>query len=157
MQSRILLGLAAVAIAVAVGGCASASGGGGGYGGSGGSSPSAATPQSILGTWQLVGGTIANGSISPDGSTVTLKLDGAHSGGQGPCNSFGATEIGSTTGKISIRVGIRTMMACAEAARNVTESNYFAALGKVTEASLSSGKLTLTGGGVSLVFTKASK
>lgn len=155
MQNRILLGLAAVAIAVAVGGCASTSGGG--YGGSGGPSPPAATPQSILGTWQLVGGTTANGSISPDGSTVTLKLDGAHSGGHGPCNSFGATETGSTTGKISIRVGIRTMMACAEAARNVTESNYFAALGKVTDASLASGNLTLTGGGVSLVFTKASK
>jgi heat shock protein HslJ len=156
MQSRILLGLAAVAIAVAVGGCASATGGGG-YGSSGTPSPSAATAQSILGTWQLASGTTANGSISPDGSTVTLKLDGAHSGGQGPCNSFGATETGSTTGKISIRVGIRTMMACAEAARNVTESNYFAALGKVTDASIASGNLTLTGGGVSLDFTKASK
>jgi len=157
MQSRILLGLAAVAIAIAVGGCASAAGGGGGYGGSGGSSASGATPQSILGTWQLVSGMNATGPISPDGSTITLKLDGAHSGGKGPCNSFGATETGSTTGKISIRVGIRTMMACADAARNVTESNYFAALGKVTQASLSNDKLTLTGGGVSLVFTKASK
>jgi heat shock protein HslJ len=149
MHSRILLGLAAVTIAIALGGCATASGGDSGSSG--------ASPQSILGTWQLVGGTDANGAISPDGAPVTVKLNGAHSGGQGPCNSFGATETGSTTGKVSIRLGIRTMIACAEDTRNVTESNYFAALGKVTTASIASDKLTLAGGGVRLVFTKSTK
>jgi heat shock protein HslJ len=164
MESRVVLGLTAVALAIALGGCASTAGAGGGNGGgsgggsgSGGSAAPTPTPQSILGTWQLVSGTDANGAISPGDSTVILKLDGAHSSGQGPCNAYGASETGSTTGPISIHLGIRTMMACAEAVRNVTESRYFAALGDVSDASLAGGKLTLDGGGVSLVFAKASK
>jgi heat shock protein HslJ len=164
MRSRILLGLSAFVLAIALGGCAAASGGTGGGGMSGGGGRSAgssatpsATPQSILGTWQLVGGSDANGALSPGGATIILKLDGAKSGGQGPCNAYGATETGSTTGPISIKLGIRTMMACSEAARNVIESRYFASLGKVSQASVASGKLTLSGGDVTLVFTRASK
>jgi heat shock protein HslJ len=164
MRSRILLGLSAFVLAIALGGCAAASGGaGGGSGGgpSGGSSGTSsdtpsASPQSILGTWQLVSGSDAAGALSPGDATVILKLDGDKSGGQGPCNAFGATETASTTGPISIRVGIHTDMACAEAAKNVIETRYFAALGKVSRAALADGKLTLTGGGVSLVFSRAS-
>jgi heat shock protein HslJ len=160
MQSRVVLGLTAVALAIALAGCASTAGAGSGTGGGstgGGSAAPTPTPQSILGTWQLVSGTDATGAISPGDSTVILRLDGAHSSGQGPCNAYGASETGSTTGPISIHLGIRTMMACAEAVRNVTESRYFAALGEVAHASLAGGKLTLDGGGVSLVFTKASR
>ena len=159
MQRRIVLGLTAVALAVALTGCAATAGAAGdGTGAGGAPAPTpTATATSILGSWQLVSGTDSRGAISPDGSTVILKLDGAHSGGQGPCNSYGATETGSTTGPISIRVGIRTMMACAEAARNATESRYFAALGDISHASLTGGKLTLEGSEVSLVFTRAGK
>jgi heat shock protein HslJ len=165
MRSRILIGLLAFVLAIALGGCAAAPGGGTSSGGSSSGGPtgggptgtSSASPQSILGSWQLVSGTDANGTFSPDGATVILRLDGAKSGGQGPCNAYGATETGSTTGPISIRLGIRTMMACAEAARNVVESRYFAALGKVSHAALADGKLTLSGRDVSLVFTMASE
>jgi heat shock protein HslJ len=102
-----------------------------------------------------VTGTDANGTFSPDGATVTLKIDGVHSGGQGPCNAFGATVTGSVTGAISIVVGIHTEMACSEAIRNLTESRYFAALGKVSHSSISGGDLTLTGDNVRLVFARA--
>jgi heat shock protein HslJ len=145
--------IASILLAFVLVGCAAASGGGSGPGGSSGT-PSA-PPEPIAETWQFVSGTDTNGAISPAGAVVTLKIDGAHSGGQGPCNAFGATVTGSTTGAISIVVGIHTMMACSEAVRNVTESRYFAALGKVTHSSISSGDLTLTGGGVTLVFARA--
>jgi heat shock protein HslJ len=161
MRSRILLGLSAFVLAIALGGCAAASGGGGSSGGGlpgdGSSGGSSSAPQSINGTWQLVGGSDANGAFSLGDATITLKLDGAKSGGQGPCNAYGATETGSTTGPISIRLGIRTMMACSEAARNVLESRFFGALSHVSHAGLAGGELTLSGGGVSLVFSRQSK
>jgi heat shock protein HslJ len=164
MRSRILLGLSAFVLAIALGGCAAKSGGpGGGTSGPPGAAPSAtpsasplASPQSILGTWRLVSGSDSSGTLSPAGATIILKLDGEKSGGQGPCNAYGATETGSIAGPISIRVGIHTEMACAEAARNVIESRYFSDLGKLSQAALADGKLTLSGGGVSLVFSRVS-
>jgi heat shock protein HslJ len=154
MRSRILLGLSAFVLAIALGGCAAASGGAGGGAGSPSLSPSP-SPLPIDQTWRFVTGTDTNGTFSPDGAAVTLKIDGVRSGGQGPCNAFGATVTGSVTGAISIVIGIHTMMACSEAIRNVTESRYFAALGKVSHSSISSGDLTLTGDGVRLVFARA--
>ena len=139
--------IAGVILAVLLAGCAAAPG----SGSTGGSS----SPAPIAQTWRFVTGTDANGTFSPDGAAVTLKIDGVHSGGQGPCNAFGAKVTGSVTGPISIVVGIHTMMACSEAIRNITESRYFAALGKVTRSSISSGDLTLTGHGVRLVFARA--
>ena len=148
-----------VLMTVVLAGCAAASGGGSGGNSGGGSLSSSSSPspspQPIAETWQFVTGSDANGTFSPDGAVVTLKIDGVHSGGQGPCNAFGATVTGSVTGTISIVVGIHTMMACSEAVRNVTESRYFAALGKVTHSSISSGDLTLTGDRVRLVFSRA--
>jgi heat shock protein HslJ len=150
-----------VLLAVVLAGCAAASGGDFSSSSSSpspspsSSSSSSSSPQPIAETWQFVTGSDANGTFSPDGAVVTLKIDGVHSGGQGPCNAFGATVTGSMTGTISIVVGIHTMMACSEAVRNVTESRYFAALGKVTHSSISSGDLTLTGDNVRLVFSRA--
>ena len=141
--------IAGAILTVLLAGCAASSG----DGSSGGSS--SPSPSPIAQTWRFVTGTDANGTFSPDGAAVTLKIDGVHSGGQGPCNAFGAKVTGSVTGPISIVVGIHTMMACSEAIRNITERRYFAALGKVTRSSISGGDLTLTGDGVRLVFARA--
>jgi heat shock protein HslJ len=86
---------------------------------------------------------------------VTLNINGRGSGGSGGCNSFGAIATGSTTGRFSIRLGIHTDMACVGAERDITEHHYFAALGKIDTALMTSDELTLTGPGVSLTFERS--
>jgi heat shock protein HslJ len=105
----------------------------------------------------LVTGSDAKGTFTPGSATVTLDLNGARSGGKGPCNAFGAKTSASTTGPIAIILGIRTEMACAEPELNTTEARYFAALGLVKTAAIASGRLSLTGGGDSLVFVRSTK
>jgi heat shock protein HslJ len=176
LRSRIGAMLGSVLIVTALAACASpvgvgsgGSGGGSGGSGSGGSSSGGASgsgssgsggsgsPQDITGNWQLVSGTDAKGNMTPGGATVTFTFNGQSSGGHGPCNSFGATATGTTTGTIAIVVGIHTEMACLDPELNATENRYFAALDKVTSASLDSDTLTLTGDGDSLVFSRAKK
>jgi heat shock protein HslJ len=88
---------------------------------------------------------------------VTFTIHGASSGGHGPCNSFGATAKGTTTGVVSIVIGMHTEIACVDPDLMTTETRYFAALDKVNKATLDNGTLTLSGDGDALVFTKASK
>lgn len=147
LASRIGAILGTVMIVTALAACAPARSAGGGSG----------TSQDISGNWQLVNGTDSKGTITPGDATVTYKINGQSSGGRGPCNSFGATTQGTTTGPIVIVVGIHTEMACLDPELNATEARYFAALGKVTTAALDNGTLTLTGNGDSLVFTRATK
>jgi heat shock protein HslJ len=148
--------LGSVLIVTALAACASA----GASGGSGGGARSGGTPgsaQDITGSWQLVSGTDAKGAITAGDATVTFTFNGRSSGGHGPCNSFGATSTGTTTGPITIVVGIHTEIACVDPELNATEPRYFAALDKVTTASLDNGTLTLTGNGDTLTFTRAKK
>ena len=150
---------AAIVIA-ALAGCATAANGGGSGGGSGAGGSGAGgsgSSHDITGNWQLVSGTDAKGAITPGAATVTFAFNGASSGGHGPCNSFGATAQGTTTGTIHIVVGIHTDMACVDPDLNTTESRYFAALDAVTKASIDGGTLTLSGGDDSLVFTRSAK
>jgi heat shock protein HslJ len=147
-------------VTIALGGCAGATGsgsGGSGSGGSGsgGSGSGGSGSDDVTGNWQLVSGTDEKGVITPGPAVVTFKLNGASSGGHGPCNSFGATTKGTTIGTITIVVGIHTEMACVDPDLNTTEARYFAALDKVTSAALDHGTLTLSGDGDTLVFTKA--
>jgi heat shock protein HslJ len=174
LVSRIGAMLGSVLIVAALAGCAggaggagsggfptggsSAGGSGSGSSGSGGSGAGGSgSSQDITGNWQLVSGTDAKGAITPGSAVVTFRFNGQSSGGRGPCNSFGATAKGTTTGAISIVVGIHTEMACVDPELNSTESRYFAALDRVTTAALDSGTLTLTGNGDSLVFSRATK
>jgi heat shock protein HslJ len=165
LVSRLGAMLGSVLIVAALAGCAAVGDGGSGSGGSGsagsgsGSSGSggSGSSQDLTGNWQLVSGADAKGVITPGSAVVTFKFNGQSSGGRGPCNSFGATAKGTTTGAISIVVGIHTEMACVDPELNSTESRYFAALDKVTTAALDSGTLTLTGNGDSLVFSRATK
>jgi heat shock protein HslJ len=118
------------------------------------STPSA-PGQSIAGGWVLISGQDGSKAITPSGATVTLTINGADSGGSGGCNAFGAVASGSTTGPFTIRVGIHTDMACVGDERNVTEHEYFDALGSISTAALSGGELTLSGPGASLKFRRS--
>jgi heat shock protein HslJ len=60
-----------------------------------------------------------------------------------------------TTGPLTITLGVHTEMACVEPTYNTTEARYFAALGAIRTASITNGKLTLAGGGDTLVFARA--
>ncbi len=102
-------------------------------------------------------GSDSTGALAIDGAAVTLKIDGTHSGGQGPCNGYGADISAATAGPLTIKRGIATTMACEAAERNSLESRYFAALSGVKEARLKAGELTLTGTGVTLGFARAGK
>ncbi len=157
---RATVAVSAILAVLALAGCASptVSGGGSGAGGSGagGSGPGgSSTTTPITGNWSLLSGTDSKGAITPpDQATVTLKLDGRSSGGRGPCNAFGAMASASTTGPLTITLGVHTDMACVEPDYNTTEARYFAALGAIRSASVAGGKLTLTGGGDTLVFAR---
>ncbi|HEX4057861.1 MAG TPA: META domain-containing protein [Galbitalea sp.] len=111
--------------------------------------------ESITGQWVLVSGEDGSHAITPIAKTVTLLIAGASSGGNGGCNAFGAVASGTTTGPFTIRVGIHTDMACVGANRNITEQQYFEALGKVEAASLSNAELILTGPGATLTFQRS--
>jgi heat shock protein HslJ len=156
MLGSVLIVTTLAACAGAGGGTGSPEPGGSGAGGSTGGSGSRSS-QDITGNWQLVGGTDAKGDITPGGAVVTFTFNGHSSGGHGPCNSFGATATGTTTGTIAIVVGIHTEIACVDPELNANESRYFAALDKVTTAALANGRLTLTGDGDTLTFTRAKK
>jgi heat shock protein HslJ len=147
--------LGSVLIVAALAACAGVAGSGGGSGSGGSGFGGSGSAQDITGNWQLTGGTDAKGAITPGSAVVTFKFNGQSSGGRGPCNSFGATSTGTTTGSITIVVGIHTEIACLDPELNSTESRYFAALDKVGTAALESGTLTLTGNGDTLVFTRA--
>jgi heat shock protein HslJ len=160
IRNRIATLLCSTLVAISLAGCAAGTGGGSGPGGSGAGGSGAGgsgASRTITGSWQLLSGTDAKGAITPGAARVTFTINGKSSGGRGPCNAFGATTRGTTTSTISIVVDIHTDMACVEPDQNTTESRYFAALNTVTRAALDNGTLTLSGGGDSLVFTRATK
>jgi heat shock protein HslJ len=160
LSGRLVALLGSALLVLALAGCAGAVGTGDGSGNSstgGGSTSGSGTAQSITGSWQLTSGTDAQGAMTLGTAAVTFTINGASSGGRGGCNAFGAKTTGSTTGAITIVVGIHTDMACVDPDIMSTEGRYFAALDKVTNAALDNGTLTLTGGGDTLVFSKATK
>ena len=112
-------------------------------------------PPDPTGTWAPVSGTDATGTITRGTAPVTFTFKGTSSGGRGPCNSFGATATGTTTGSIHIEVGIHTNMAGLGPQVNSTESRYFAALDAVTTAAPKGESLSLTEQGASLVFQQS--
>jgi heat shock protein HslJ len=158
--------VAAMSIGLALAGCAPSHmgvGPGGGSGGSGnGNSGGSTSPARITGNWILESAADHKGGMNLEGSTVTLKINGRDSSGQGPCNAYGATVFGKTpargaltfTGPVTITVGIHTEMACARQTLNELETRYFAALDDVTSASLVGDELVLLGPGVELDFGK---
>lgn len=113
-----------------------------------------ATSGSIDGTWKLVGGTDYDGLMHLHHMHVTLTVDGTDSGGDGPCNAYGANISSSRTGKVTIRRGVTTTMACAEQSRNTFEERYFRDLGNVDVAHLNAGDLWLVGSNASLQFAR---
>lgn len=167
--ARIRAGIAPVAIVLALGlaGCASGSGGSSVPTSSAPHTPTPSrtpTPSStaspaaheIAGKWQLASGTDAQGSLSIGNERVTLTVNGADSGGQGPCNSYGVHLSSSRTGPITVTRGIQTQMACADPDRMILEKRYFAALNNATQAELDGGSLVLSGAHISLRYSPIS-
>jgi heat shock protein HslJ len=116
------------------------------------SSPSSATQQTIDGHWRLVGGTDATGPMDLDSAVVTLTIDGADSGGQAPCNSYGVTISGDSVGTVTIRPGIHTDMACQDPERTALESRYLASLPTISSAHFHGQELVLDGPNVQLDY-----
>ncbi len=116
-----------------------------------------ATTGSIEGAWKLVGGTDSDGLMHLHDIRVTLTVDGANSRGAGPCNAYGASISSTRTGKVSIRRGVTTTMACVEQSRNTFEQRYFRDLDDIDVAHLSSGDLWLVGSNASLQFAPIRK
>lgn len=105
----------------------------------------------IDGTWRLVEGTARGGPLTiPDGSAVTLTIDGADVTGNAGCNGyFGSVEIGADHAAFT---GLgSTEMAC-ERARMTLETDYLTALGAVTRAVRDGARLILAADGVRLAF-----
>jgi len=135
-------GMLRVAVVIAVGlGAASCLGGCASAGGSPTGTPTSTA--SITGDWRLVSGHDGTGKFDLTGVVVTLRVDGSKSGGSGPCNGYGESIDGSTTGTIRLTRGVSTDMACVPQERNVLEARYFAVLGGTMSASLENGDLVL--------------
>ena len=119
-------------------------------------SPGSATPtdESLDGEWTLAKGTDATGTFDLKDAIATITLTGGNPGGRTPCNAFGATVSGGV-GKIDITPTFQTEAACADPELMELEPRYLDALDAVTEASVTSSGLTLTGPRVSLLFTLA--
>ena len=140
----------AILVAVTLAGCASTGAGGG-------SSPA---PPRVSGNWILLSATDARGAMNLSGSTITLQIDGAKSGGRGPCNGYGFRISGTTAGsRPGIYVGAITIgnlaateMACLKDPLNRLETRYFAALTEISSASMNDRTLVLAGNGVELDF-----
>ena len=143
----------AITVVLGLAGCANAHSGGGG----------SSAPSAISGNWVLASAADAQAQLNLTGSTVTLRIDGEKSGGQGPCNLYGSPMTGSATGPraavytgpIEIAHVRATQRACLADSLNVLEGRYFAVLGKITSASLIDHSLVLRGPNVELRFDKA--
>jgi heat shock protein HslJ len=118
--------------------------------------------KSIEGNWRLVSGHDSAGSFDLTGLRVTLAIDGAKSGGQGPCNFYGSPFDSSTTGHIVIGQSVSTSMGCIPASRMTLDSRYFAVLmgtGSTNNviASFKGAELVLTGGNGTLTYARSHK
>ena len=119
-------------------------------------SPGAGAPtdESLDGEWTLAEGSDATGTFDLKDAIATLTLTGGNPGGRTPCNAFGATVSGGV-GEIDITPTFQTEAACADPDLMELEPRYLDALDAVTEASVTSTGLSLTGPKVSLEFTLA--
>ncbi|MFC5382139.1 META domain-containing protein [Aquipuribacter nitratireducens] len=123
--------------------------------GCGGGAPavSGAAPVEVTGTtWVLAEATVDGASIDvPEGSRVTLMIDGDQAGGTSACNRYGAS-WSADGGRVTVGMLSGTEMGC-EPNVMAAESTYLAALPQVTAAARDGESLRLTGDEVDLVFT----
>lgn len=117
--------------------------------------------QDLLGSsWVLVSldGDTQVGEVI-GGQAVTLSFEGSsQAGGSGGCNSFGAAySANPATGSISFSEIVSTLMACTGEGIGEVEAIYFATLNGAESYEQAGNKLTISGGGHTLVFERTSK
>jgi heat shock protein HslJ len=125
-----------------------------GAGGSGGSvEPSVPARPDLIGTWQLQHGSGPSGPITlPASAQLTIAFD-AHRVSGRACNIYGGDYRLADDGTLTISAMSMTEMACEEPMMSL-EAAYHAALALVRSAAVTDDRLTLTGSGVELVFTR---
>jgi heat shock protein HslJ len=112
------------------------------------------TGQSISGTWELVKASDSSGTFDLSGLDVTLRIDGAKSGGQGPCNGYGVQFDGTTTGQRVVTPGASTAMGCIPSSRNALDQRFFAVLAGPMTAKIKHNELVLVGHEGTLAFRR---
>ncbi|TPW70045.1 META domain-containing protein [Schumannella sp. 10F1B-5-1] len=164
-RARLLLGAPAAAV-LALGllaGCSSGDDAASTDDASSSPKPSASTPESDSGAvidtgmarlWPLASITDAEGTLAPPTVSATLDLREADKvSGQGGCNGFGADATLGDGGSLVIGPIVSTKRACADPDQQAQETRYLAALDQVDKIAQSGDTLTLTGGGVELVYS----
>ncbi|MEX2162545.1 MAG: META domain-containing protein [Anaerolineales bacterium] len=117
--------------------------------------------QNLVGTsWSLVSldGSIQLGEAI-GGQAVTLSFDAStQAGGSGGCNRFGAEySAKAQTGAIAFSNIISTLMACIGEGIGEVEASYFEALSLADTYRVDGSRLTIAGGGHTLVFERTSE
>lgn len=163
-RARLLLGAPAAAV-LALGLLAGCSSGDDSSAGDASPSPkpSASAPASDSGTvidtgmarlWLLTSITDAEGTLAPPTVSATLDLREADRvSGQGGCNGFGADATLGDSGSLTLGPIIATKRACADPDQQAQETRYLAALDQIDKIAQTGDTLTLTGGGVELVYS----
>ena len=143
MQELLLMAsVLAVSVAVVTGGC-------------GNPTAISGTPLDVgAGTWELVDGTVdGEAMVVPDGSRITLLVDGDQVGGTSACNGYG-TSWQLDGSHVQVGPGMSgTEMGC-EPDVMAAESTYLGALPRVDRGTQESGELRLSGAGVQLRFVQ---
>ena len=128
---------AGLAVALPLGGC------------SGGSAPDV----DVLGSWVLVSGRTADGSLDvAPGSRVSLTFEDGQLGGKAPCNDYGSDyDLDGDELDLDSDGMSRTLAGC-DGALGELESAYLSALGDVDTVARDADTLTLSGEEVALEF-----
>lgn len=146
-MKRIAAIVAVAFVAVgAVGGCADKGAGGG---------ATAATTDSVVGTWVLESGHGTEGEITAPADTpieLTIEQGGLYSGTSG-CNNISGT-LTIEDGAVDMGPIVSTRMACEEDAM-ATEHAYLTALEAVSAAEIQGESLVLAGDGTELSFKRS--
>ena len=102
--------------------------------------------------WTLV--SLSGQPLPPGARPPTAVFDGTPVSGFGGCNRYTGQVAEPTPGTITIGPLAATKMACPSPGMEV-EDLYFAVLGRVTQYTLASGRLILSGESAKLTFERA--
>lgn len=107
----------------------------------------------LVGTSWTLDGVIEGDAVSsvPAGPDVVLAIESDTARVTGLCNGFGA-EVTIADGTITWEPGMRTLMACADDARNTLDTSVAAVLTGPTSYEIVERRLTITLGDRALVF-----
>lgn len=118
----------------------------------------APTGQDLVGTSWVLTSIDGNAEIGEalGGKAVTLAFTSdSEAGGSGGCNSFGARyEADPARGSIAFSEIVSTLMACLDEGVGDVEAVYFEALNMADRYQIEGDRLTITGGGHTMLFAR---